>query len=330
MPLYEEKSGQIVPMTGEVPQEALSAIEAADEEAIIKSLTGEFGAQNFMYSYPIKNGHVYGIGTDGAKEIARMTGNLEVLPDVKFDKDSDPDYIYAMVRAKNHVNNVTLLGVGRQCKYYLSEGNIPTDRINEYAFVIAVSKAQRNAILSLVNQETIAKIVQTFVKQKKIKQAPPTYGKPAMAKATTKSKPVTSKDKLKKLRQQVAIEWGKTGKSEEERKKWQKDKYGVESMVELKEEQLTEMLERVKGMQPTMVDLGFSSQAEQLQMRKDLFKLLTEIGLDTDDKKKKYLSERGVTKHTAKLTRDELESIIEEVRKDKETIAEAEEISEEI
>lgn len=325
MPLYEQKGkeGQLVPMTGEVPQEALLAIERADEGAIIRSLTGEFGAENFMYSYPIKGGQVYGIGTDGAKEIARMTGNLEVLPDVKFDKDSDPDYIYAMVRARNLVNNVTLLGVGRQCKYYLSEGNIPTDRINEYAFVIAVSKAQRNVILSLANQETIAKIVQTFVDHKKTKQAPPAYGKST---TTAKAKPAKAEDTLKKLRQQVAIEWDKTGKSDDERKEWQGKEYGVESMTELDADQLNDMLAKIKDMQP---DLGFSSPAEQNQMRKQLFSLLTEIGYDTDDKKKEYLAKKKIT-HTGRLTRDELEKLIQEVQGEKKIVDEAESIPEDI
>jgi len=330
----EEQGGKLVPTSG-VPQEVALAIERADEETIIQNLTGEFGAENFMYHYPIKGGDVFGIGVDGAKEIARLLGNIEVLPDIKVDKDSDPDYIYAMVRARNAVNNVTLVGVGRQCKYYLTEGNIPTDRINEYAFVIAVTKGQRNAILSVAPQETIAKIIQSFKEMKKIKKIPPAYGKPTPTKpkapvAAKPGAPATGADeeKLKNLRKLIAVEWQKTGKTADDRKEWQKTEYGVESMSELGEEQLNEMLTKVKALQPSFSDLGFSSETEQKQMRHDFFKLLAEAGYDTDEKKREYLREKSIV-HTAALSRDNLVKLIQEVSKQKGVLEEAESIPEE-
>lgn len=331
MALYKEEGGKLVPVSG-VPQEAVLAIERADDETIVQNLTGEFGAESFMYHYPIKGGDVYGIGVDGAKEIARLLGNIEVLPDIKVDKDTDPDYIYAMVRARNAVNNVTLVGVGRQCKYYLTEGNIPTDRINEYAFVIAVTKGQRNAILSVAPQETIARIIQTFKEQKKIRKVPPAYGKAAPAKAAPAKAPAkaeTGEETLKKLRQQVAIAWQKTGKTTDARKEWQKTEYGVESMTDLDEEQLNDMLAKVTAMQPSFGDLGFSSEEEQKQMRKDFFSLLGEAGYDTDEKKREYLREKEIV-HTMALGKGNLEKLMQEVRNQKGAAEEAENIPEDV
>lgn len=329
MPLYGEEKGQLVPVRGEVLQEAILAIERADDQDIVEHLTSSSIADEFLYSYEIKGKPVVGISVSGAKEMARDLGNIEVLPDFKLDKDSDPDYIYAVMRARDLTRNTTLAGFGRQCKYYVGEGNIPTDRINEFAFVIALSKAQRNAILSVAPQEAILKIAQQFIEQKKLRKLPPSYGKPAVAsKAGAKELKESKDDKLKKLHQQIAIEWNKTGKSDDERKEWQAKEYSVESMTELTEEQLNDMLAKVKAMPPSTSDLGFSSVQEQGQMRKELFNCLTDIGLDTDEKKKAYLAEKGVTTHTAKLPKETLEKLIKEVNRDKETVKEAEAITE--
>ncbi len=336
MPFYREQKGELVPVKGEeVPQEAVLAIERADEETIVQHLTSDFGADNFIYSYPIKGGHVVGIGVDGAKEIARLLGNIEILPDIRIDKDSDPDYIYAMVRAKDLTRNVTWLGVGRACKYIVGENWQPTDRVDEYAFVKAVNKGARNAVLALPPQEAIAKIVQGFVEQKKLKKLPPAYGKPSQPTATAKVG--TEDDKLKKLRQQVGIEAKKVFKSDEERKSWQKAQYGVDSMTEMTEEQLNEMrekiLEKLKAIQepakPSAVDLGFSSEAEQKEMRKELFRAIDELGYKTDDDKRDYITQKG-WERTTEVTKETLSSYIDEVRKELELVKEAESISEDI
>jgi hypothetical protein len=333
MPYYEEKKGgELVPAkVTEIPEEAIFAIERADEQSIVEHLTSDFASENFIYSYPIKGGLVVGIGVDGAKEIARLLGNIEVLPDIRVDKDSDPDYIYAMVRARDWRTNVTLVGVGRQCKYIVGDNWQPTDRIDETAFVKAVNKGQRNAILAVAPQEAIAKIVQTFIEAKKLKRLPPTYGKPATPSATAKAG--TEEDVLKRLRQQAGIEAGKVFTSDDERKAWQKKEYGVDSMTELTEEQLKDMLAKLKAMKPaggTPEELGFSSKAEQDQLRKELFnKLLPALGYKSDDEKRQYLKDKGA-KATTKMTKEELQNFIEEVKGEIKLAEEAEDILREV
>lgn len=329
MPFYKEEKGEFTPAkASEIPPEAIFAIERADEQSIVEHMTSEFASSNFIYSYPIKGGQVVGIGIDGAKEIARLQGNIEVLPDIRIDKDSDPDYIYAMVRAKDLIRNVTMMGVGRQCKYIVGENWQPTDRVDETAFVKAVNKGMRNAILALPPQEAIAKIVDTFMEQKRFKKLPPSASKPAPARAAT-AKAVTEEDIPKKLRQQIAIEWSKTGKKEPERKDWQKTEYGVDSMAQLNEEQLNDMLMKVKAMQPSLSDLGFASKEEQDQLRKTLYNLLKETGHDTDEKIRDYLSGKEIV-HTRAISKKRFEELIGEVEKEKATIEKAESIPEEL
>lgn len=178
MPYYgQDATGKLVPIRGEdIPQEAIMAIERADESAIIEHLVSPFGMDNFLYSYTIdtKDGKkdIIGIGVDGAAEIACLMGNVEVLTDVKVEEKDD--YFYGMVRARDLLRNVTLLGVARQCKYMLDKGNRPIkDRPNEHAFTCAITKGQRNAILAVCSNEVIVRAVDKFAEQKKIKRLPP-------------------------------------------------------------------------------------------------------------------------------------------------------------
>lgn len=154
-------------------------------------------------------------------------------------------------------------------------------------------------------------------------KTPPAYGKKPAAKAESKE------ETLKKLRQQVAIEWSKTGKNIGERKDWMKTEYSVESMTELSEEQLQDMLSKVQQMIPSFSDLGFDSDQEREQMRREVFNLLNETGYDTDDKKRDFIKEHEVV-HTRVLTKERMAELIEELKAKKGDLEEAESIPEEL
>lgn len=179
MALYEEVDGRIVPFTGDLPDEAIRYIERADDESIVQRMTTGFGADAFIYHFAIQTNtgpkDVVGISSAGSDEMAKMLGNMEALNDIRLDKDSDPDYIYAMVRVKDLIRNVTLIGVGRQCKYVVGKGNAPMhDRPDEHAFVKAITKGQRNGILHHVSEDIVLKIINTFKTQGKERRiAPP-------------------------------------------------------------------------------------------------------------------------------------------------------------
>jgi hypothetical protein len=173
MAYYEkDNKGELVPIKGGVETEAMAAIEKYDDEAIVREMTGGAAAEEFIYRYNIQTANgpheVIGISTPGASQLANLVGNLEVLNDVRVDKDSDPDYIYAMLRVRNSERNTVLLGVGRACKYVVGRNNAPVhDRSDEHAFVKAISKAQRNGILHHVSEEVITRIINTWAKSGK-------------------------------------------------------------------------------------------------------------------------------------------------------------------
>lgn len=333
-----DAQGQLVPVKGDIPEEAILAIEMADEQAIVERLTKIDAQPIFAYSFPIKTPEgtkeVIGIGVDGAKEIAHQVGNIRV--DAHFHVEERDDYFYAAIPVTNLTNNVTLVGVARQPKYIIGKGFELTDRIDATAFVKAVNKAQRNGILSVCSQTMIAEIVKRLTPQaiKQI-QAPPSYGKgPAKAKpakAEAKPEPKAEGDEaLKKLRQQIVIEWGRTGKKAEERKDWQKAEFHILSLTEVTDEKkLEEILAKVRELQPSLEDLGFASEEEQAQMRKELYNLLRKAGYDTDEKMRDYLKSKDVT-HTRAVSKTRLEELIQEASGEEKTTEEAENIPEDI
>ncbi|MBA7667389.1 hypothetical protein ES703_75477 [subsurface metagenome] len=197
-----------------------------------------------------------------------MLCNIEVLSDIKVDKDSDPDYIYVMLRAKSLIRNVTLLGTGRACKFQLGKGNQPDhDRPNEWAFVSSVSKAQRNAILRHVPEEVIIKIINSWSKTGKSKtlRPPPLETEPesrgavpapaaavvtpapattpalAPTPTTTAAQATEQLEKLKKLRMEVHNKFQTDlGIGVEKRREILIRKFGVNSLTDLNEQQLRE------------------------------------------------------------------------------------------
>jgi hypothetical protein len=339
----DEKSGDIVPIKGDIPQEAIMAIEMADEQAIVERLTRIDAQPIFAYSFPVKTPEGYkdviGIGVDGAKEIAHEAGNIKVEP--IFHVEERDGYFYSAVPVTNMARNVTLLGVARQAKYIVGKNWELTDRVDETAFVKAVNKAQRNGILSVVSQTLIAAIIARLdTKAIKQIQAPPQYGKsqpakgktavPAKSKAETKAEPASDEEALKTLRQQISIAWSRSGRKSDERKGWQKSEFNIESLTEVTDaKKLEEILEKVKGLQPTFKDLGFSSQQEQDQLRKTLYDALKTAGYDTDDKIRDYLKEKEVV-HTKAVSKTRLDELLSEVQGAKETAQEAEEIPEDV
>jgi hypothetical protein len=161
--MEKKTSGEVGPFHGYLPEEVAQAIDRADDEQIIQRLTQPELQSCFAYSIPfkLKDGSgtkdVIGISADGAFEIARERGNIKAQSDIKVeDRDG---YIYAVVPVTDLSRNFTVLGVGRCSKFIVGEGWIQTDKIDETAFVKAVTKAQRNGILEITPATLIQAIM---------------------------------------------------------------------------------------------------------------------------------------------------------------------------
>ncbi|MFA6358774.1 MAG: hypothetical protein WCY09_08990 [Candidatus Omnitrophota bacterium] len=200
MAIYEQdpKTGLVAPFKGDQKdvKDALILFDSLDDEQIIGNMTSGVGTDTLFYRFPIKSGEgskeVIGISVEGGYEIANSIRNLEVLNDYKIDKESEADYIYVGLRVKNLATNNTLLGMGRQCKFMIGRGNIPDhSRIDEHAFVKAISKAQRNGILHHADQRMLAQLIETWAKagKGKLLAAPVSTGEQVKAQPPKQSVP---------------------------------------------------------------------------------------------------------------------------------------------
>ena len=159
-----DKSGALVP-AGLLPQEFLQMAESMDDNVIIQRMTTGSASEAFYYKYPMSSAEgkkeIIGVSVDGADELANMVGNLKTLTmEIRVDKDSDPDYCYAMVPVLNVTRNTVLVGVGRACKFVVGKNNVPQrDKNDDHWFVKAIGKGQRNGILKHIPEEIITQAV---------------------------------------------------------------------------------------------------------------------------------------------------------------------------
>lgn len=206
--LYAKTDHGIVPV--EATEEALIAIDRAADDEIISHLTNLSAQQYYAYSYTIqtKEGPVdiVGISVDGARELARMLGNIKVASDVKVEDRGD--YFYAVVPVTDVVRNVTLIGVARQSKYIVGEGFKQDDKkIDEWAFVKAINKAQRNGILAIAPQNVIQSVINKL-NPKMIKRLKPLpqYENKIEVKQVKQEEEEASKDKTRAENDKVTEE----------------------------------------------------------------------------------------------------------------------------
>jgi len=316
-------------------------IEKVEDEAILAEIRGEV-LKDYVYSFKDSSGRtIEGLSKAGVDAVvAELAHRGEAIRELDLNWTEDEKAYKVTVRAGRYAiskdgKEVLLdsaFGAKRQPKTFITKENEEVE--NPFAFELGIIKAARNAKRRLIPESLAVEIIERAKTEGRARVVPPAYGKPAPAKATTKASPAEEAALAeKKMRQQVAIEAGKVFKTEGERKVWQKKEYGIDSMTELGEEQLKDMLAKLKAMKPvgaTPEELGFSSKAEQDQLRKELFnELLPALGYQSDNEKKQYLKDKGA-KLTTKMTKEELQNFIEEVKREIKLAEEAENIPSEV
>ena len=58
MAYYEEQNGRVTPMKGDVPQEAILAMEKYDDEDIVRSMTSGTAAEAYIYRYTTSHANI--------------------------------------------------------------------------------------------------------------------------------------------------------------------------------------------------------------------------------------------------------------------------------
>jgi hypothetical protein len=138
-----------------VPEE-IYLVEKRDEDQIIKSMRGEI-VNEWVYSF-VQNGRkITALSYAGVKEAVRQRGNISWYPCEHCHQpvhiEETPDEIRAVVTAWDLERNVKFLGASAASKK------------QPFAWVLAVNKAERNALRKFLPEKQITLLIEEYLRR---------------------------------------------------------------------------------------------------------------------------------------------------------------------
>lgn len=138
--------------------QAFDLMNQRDDNQVLLEIQGGF-MEEFVYSFPTKEGKVTGLSWVGTKEVARQMGNISVEDCDIMETDTT---FRVKCRAKDISRNVTMFGVAEQSKKLKFKSG--DEQLDIHAMSKAVSRAQRNAIRGLIPEMFIKKMIEQYLK----------------------------------------------------------------------------------------------------------------------------------------------------------------------
>jgi len=148
--------------TEEVSEDVFKDFEHRDEKQIEKELLGEV-IEEYVYSFGSGAQEVHGLSWKGVKEVARQMGNIKLKDLRLIEKD---DSWIAQCKATDYTNRFEVYGAAQQLKnMQLKTGE---ERPDPFALPKVVSKAQRNALRSIIPETIVKKVLIQILGEEKI------------------------------------------------------------------------------------------------------------------------------------------------------------------
>lgn len=147
----------------ESKNQAYDLINQRDDSQVLLEIQGGF-LEEFVYSFPTREGKVTGLSWAGVKEVARQMGNISV--DDCDIRETDGSW-QVKCKARDLTRNVTMFGVAEQAKDLVLKGG-GTQR-DMHSLSKAVSRAQRNAIRGLIPEMFIKKMIEQYCEESRKK-----------------------------------------------------------------------------------------------------------------------------------------------------------------
>jgi hypothetical protein len=149
--------------------EACTLMNAKDDKQILAEMEGKY-LDEFVYDIEVwdskkrKVRHVVGLSWAGVKETVRTAGHIEID---NLHIEETPEKYRILAKAKDTLHGITIYGGAEQAKMMkLKEsGNVIED---VHAFSKCLSRAQRNALRSLIPEAVIKTAIDTY--REKLKQ----------------------------------------------------------------------------------------------------------------------------------------------------------------
>jgi hypothetical protein len=130
------------------PPEFFRLSELQDEKQIIEEMRGEY-VSSFVYRFTAGGKEIVNLSYAGVKEAIRRRGGVDIV-DWKIE-DVDDEY-RVVVKARDRVNMIECLGAAT-CK-----------KSAPFAWVLAVNKAERNALRKMIPEKLIVILVKEYQK----------------------------------------------------------------------------------------------------------------------------------------------------------------------
>lgn len=136
--------------------------EEIDEQQIIDEMKGKVIDQ-YVYDFTMHGRRVIGLSYAGIVAAARKQGNLKIT-DLQIEEDKEK--IIAKAKGKDVQRNFEIFGVATQPKKMVTQyGDYP----DNFAFVKAVAKAQRNVLRRLIPETIITEMVKAYKEEREKK-----------------------------------------------------------------------------------------------------------------------------------------------------------------
>jgi hypothetical protein len=147
-----------------IPREEIFAeMDKRDEDQILAEIKGKV-LEQYVYTIRRAGQDITNLSWAGIKECARRMGHIKIL---EMDVEEKEDCWICMAKAKDVVNDIELWGSAQQMKTMKSGNDMVID---QFALQKCVSKAQRNALRTLIPEQFIAGMIQSVLDKKKGKK----------------------------------------------------------------------------------------------------------------------------------------------------------------
>jgi hypothetical protein len=162
IPAKEGVSVALLPPREEEAEEEAREVERRDEDLIIREIRGDLkvlerALSDYFYSFELRGRRVIGLSYAGVKAIIRRMGHIEIT-DIKIEEKERSWFV--LVKARDKLRDLEAYGPAVQPKHFQSGEE------NPFALTIAVSKAQRNAWRTFIDEKVLTESYRAWLEER--------------------------------------------------------------------------------------------------------------------------------------------------------------------
>jgi|10_taG_2_1085330.scaffolds.fasta_scaffold02887_15 hypothetical protein len=224
-------------------EDAAADIVRLDDRAIINAMQGA-AIEDYAFSFKQGGKLVEGLTLEGINEAANQRGGIDVE---LISVDEEDTCFKAMVKATDTLTGSARIGAYLQPKeIQLRTGGV---KVNEFAYTMAVHKAQRNAVKQLLPVPVLKRVLAHYLGKPMPPMDPVGETQPLPKGDVNQRACFAAFNSLK-------AELNRTGITDKEFWTWVKERYGVESRSEMSPENYAELASEMNAARQDATQFG--------------------------------------------------------------------------